>query len=79
MYRRCGFRCNEFTPNAYAGPYESGYRFGHMIRMELDLENVLDLPNICLDPKAVNISSENEDISTKQCNAKLPQGLHSTC
>ena len=79
LYRQCGFRCNEFTPNGYSKPFEPEYKFGHMIRMELSMTNIQDMKNVCSSSQAVKISQPDEDNYTKLCNQNIPSGTNRTC
>ncbi len=47
-----------------------------MIRMELNINNIQDIKNVCLTSQAVNISKQDEDNYTKLC---TPKGIIPTC
>jgi hypothetical protein len=79
LYNRCGFQCNEFIPNGYSKPFEPEYRFGHMIRMELNMANIQNITGVCHDSQAVQISENDAENYAKLCNRNIPNGINRTC
>ena len=80
LYKRCGFRCNQFTLNGYSPPFERNYKFGHMVRMELELKHIQRFDDVCYNQTAVLISPTDEQNYVKLCDSEKPISLvNQTC
>ncbi|CAF3537125.1 unnamed protein product [Adineta steineri] len=79
LYNRCGFQCNQFTANGYSKPFEPQYKFGHMIRMELDMHNIRNRSEVCLSSDAVQISPQDMTNYETLCQQNIPNGTNRTC
>ena len=79
LYHACGFLCNEFKLNGYPEPHDPQYKFGHMIRMELNIQNIKNKTDVCSNPKAIEISQQEKDKYGKLCQTNKPSGLLQPC
>jgi hypothetical protein len=79
LYKRCGFRCNQFTADGYTKPFETQFQFGHMIRMELNLNHIKNINDVCYNASAITISKEDEDQYLRLCQQARPAHLNGTC
>ncbi|CAF1486307.1 unnamed protein product [Adineta ricciae] len=79
LYDACGFLCNDFKLNGYPEPHDPQYKFGHMIRMELNIRNIKNKTDVCSNPKAIEISQQEKDKYEKLCQTNKPTGLLQPC
>jgi len=65
--------------NGYSKPFEEQYRYGHMIRLDLNLANIKQSNDVCYDSDAIEISSKDEHELKQLCEENQPHGLSSPC